>query len=158
MQNAVAFANNDLVTVAWSYGHRPDGCMGFAVYRVNAAGVETPLPSHAVFPGQKIKPGQTTEHYPIQKFYWKDPYARLEAEKSGQRTFRYKIVPLEGQPGHLTPMAGLPQVISNEVTISAVVSPGVQAVFNRGLSPPSGWRGRSRASPPARPSRTCWPR
>ena len=34
MQNAVAFANNDVATIAWSYGRRPDGCMGFAVYRM----------------------------------------------------------------------------------------------------------------------------
>ena len=51
MRNAVAFANNDIVTIAWSYGKRPDGCMGFAVYRIDAKGVETPLPSHAVFNG-----------------------------------------------------------------------------------------------------------
>ncbi len=38
----------------------------------------------------------TTEELPIQKFYWKDPYARLEAEKNKNRIFRYKIVPLEG--------------------------------------------------------------
>jgi hypothetical protein len=27
MRNTVAFANNDVVTVAWSYGEKPEGCM-----------------------------------------------------------------------------------------------------------------------------------
>jgi len=88
VQNAVAFSNNDVVTIAWSYGRRPDGCIGFAIHRIDASGVETPLPSHAVFPDYKIQPGQTTDEFPVQKFYWKDVYARLEAEKTGNRTFR----------------------------------------------------------------------
>ena len=101
MQNAVAFANNDVATIAWSYGKRPNGCMGFAVYRIDNKGKETVLPSHAVFKGGKIKQGQKTTEFPVQKFYWKDPYARLEAERTGNRKFRYKIVPLEGKPGSL---------------------------------------------------------
>ena len=133
MQNAVAFANNDLATIAWSYGKRPDGCMGFALYRIDNKGNETPLPSHAVFKGDAIKAGNTTEQFPIQKFYWKDPYARLVAEKTGNRKFRYKVVPLEGMPHHLKPMAHLPSIITNEVVISSEMSLGVNAIFNRGL-------------------------
>ncbi|HSP17725.1 MAG TPA: phospholipase D-like domain-containing protein [Thermoanaerobaculia bacterium] len=133
MKNAIAFANNDVITIAWSYGKRPDGCMGFAVYRIDDKGKETPLPSHAVFKGYKIQKGQTTEDFPIQKFYWKDPYARLVAEKTGNRTFRYKVVPLEGTPGNLTPMAALPFLTSNEVTISSTLEAGLDAFFNRGL-------------------------
>ena len=38
MQNAIAFANNDVITVAWSFGQKLDGCMGFAVYRIDAHG------------------------------------------------------------------------------------------------------------------------
>jgi phosphatidylserine/phosphatidylglycerophosphate/cardiolipin synthase-like enzyme len=133
MQNAVAFANNDVSTIAWSYGKRPDGCMGFAIYRIDIKGKETVLPSHAVFKGFKIKPGQTTAEFPLQKFYWKDPYARLEAEKTGNRKFRYKIVPLEGKPGALAPMKKLPFLISNEVEISSEMVKGLNAFFNRGL-------------------------
>jgi phosphatidylserine/phosphatidylglycerophosphate/cardiolipin synthase-like enzyme len=133
MQNAVAFADNDVITIAWSYGKKPDGCMGFALYRVDDKGKETPLPSHAVFKGDKIASGQTTAEFPIQKFYWKDPYARLVAEKTGNRTFRYKVVPLEGHPRHLAQMKDLPAIISNEVTISPEVSDGIFAFFNRGL-------------------------
>jgi phosphatidylserine/phosphatidylglycerophosphate/cardiolipin synthase-like enzyme len=133
MQNAVAFADNDVVTIAWSYGEKPAGCMGFALYRIDNTGKETPLPSHAVFKGDTIKPGQTTEEFPVQKFYWKDPYARLVAEKTGNRRFRYKVVPLGGKPHSLKPMANLPNVISNEVEVSPKVSDQMSAYFNRGL-------------------------
>jgi hypothetical protein len=91
------------------------------------------LPSHAVFPGETIAPGQTTDQFPIQKFYWKDVYARLIGDKTGNYTFRYKVVPLEGQPDALKPMGSLPILMTNEVTISGVCSPSVTAIFNRGL-------------------------
>jgi len=132
MQNAIAFANNDVITVAWSFGQKLDGCMGFAVYRIDAQGKETALPAMAVFPGFKRVAGDTCEKFPIQKFYWKDVYARLVAEKTGARAFRYRIVPLSGEPGSLAPMH-IPQVISNEVEISARVSDTMHAYFNRGL-------------------------
>jgi phosphatidylserine/phosphatidylglycerophosphate/cardiolipin synthase-like enzyme len=132
MQNAVAFANNDVLTVAWSYGGKLERCMGFALYRIDEKGKETPLPAFAVFPGFKLKKGDTCEDYPIQKFYWKDVYARLLAEKTGQRQFRYRVVPLEGPPGNLRPM-NIPQAISNKVTITPRISPDLFAYFNRGL-------------------------
>ena len=132
MQNAIAFANNDVITVAWSFGQKLEGCMGFAVYRIDAQGKETALPAVAVFPGFKRAAGDTCEKFPIQKFYWKDVYARLVAEKTGERAFRYKVVPLTGEPGSLVPMH-IPQVISNEVEISARVSDTMHAYFNRGL-------------------------
>src|SRR5437763_244846 len=85
MQNAIAFCDNDVVVVAWSYGHKVEGCMGFAVYRIDPGGVETALPSMAVFPGFTPKRGQTTATFPVQTSYWKDPYARLVADQSGNR-------------------------------------------------------------------------
>ena len=133
MRNAVAFANNDVATIAWSYGTKPEGCMGFALYRVDSNGQETALPSHAVFPGGTIAPGQTTAQFPIQKFYWKDVYARLVGDKTGNYTFRYKVVPLEGPPNGLKPMASLPILTTNEVTISGACSSSITAIFNRGL-------------------------
>ncbi len=133
MRNAVAFANNDVATIAWSYGAKPEGCMGFALYRIDSNGKETALPSHAVFPGETIADGQTTAQFPIQKFYWKDVYARLVGDKTGNYTFRYKIVPLEGTPDALKPMSSLPILTTNEVTVSGVCSSSVTAIFNRGL-------------------------
>jgi hypothetical protein len=133
MRNAIAFANNDVATIAWSYGAKPEGCMGFALYRIDSKGKETACPSHAVFPGGTIKVGQTTAQFPIQKFYWKDVYARLVGDKTGNYTFRYKVVPLEGPPDALKPMASLPILTTNEVTVSGVCSPSVTAIFNRGI-------------------------
>ena len=133
MKNAVAFANNDIAMIAWSYGKRPDNCMGFAIYRIDPAGKETPLPSHAVFPGEKIERGQTTEQFPVQKFYWKDLLARRVAEDTGNFTFRYKIVPLEGKPDSLTPMKDLPFLTTNEVELTSRCSKAIAATFNRGL-------------------------
>jgi hypothetical protein len=133
MRNAVAFANNDVATIAWSYGAKPEGCMGFALYRIDSKGQETVLPSHAVFPGDTIAEGQTTAQFPIQKFYWKDVYARLVGDETGNYTFRYKVVPLEGAPDALKPMASLPILTTNEVTVVGVCSASVTAIFNRGL-------------------------
>jgi phosphatidylserine/phosphatidylglycerophosphate/cardiolipin synthase-like enzyme len=133
MRNAVAFADNDVVMIAWSYGTKPEGCMGFALYRIDASGAETPLPSHAVFPGETIQEGQTTADYPVQKFYWKDPFARAHGEQTGSYSFRYKVVPLQGQPGKLAPMPSLPILTTNEVTVSSQCSPSLSATFNRGL-------------------------
>ena len=133
MHNAVAFADNDVITIAWSYGKKPDGCMGFAIYRIDNKGNEEALPSHAVFKGDKIQKGQKTDQFPVQKFYWKDVYARLIAEKTKNRKFRYKVVPLEGKPHALKPMSALPHIISNEVEIAPALSPYISAYFNRGL-------------------------
>jgi phosphatidylserine/phosphatidylglycerophosphate/cardiolipin synthase-like enzyme len=133
MHNAVAFADNDVITIAWSYGTKPEGCMGFAIYRIDNKGNEEPLPSHAVFKGDKIQKGQKTDRFPVQKFYWKDLYARPIAEKTRNRKFRYKVVPLAGKPHDLKPMAALPHIISNEVEIAPQLSPNVSAYFNRGL-------------------------
>src|SRR6476620_5752794 len=118
MQNAISFADNDVTVTAWSYAKKPEGCMGFSIYRIDNKGKETPLPSHAVFKGDTIRRGQTTAEYPVQKFYWKDPYARLIAETTKRFKFRYKIVPLEGAPGHLTPMTSRPILTTNEVEVT----------------------------------------
>jgi phosphatidylserine/phosphatidylglycerophosphate/cardiolipin synthase-like enzyme len=133
MQNAISFADNDISLIAWSYAQKPEGCMGFTIYRIDDKGKETPLPSHAVFKDETIKAGQTTEEYPVQKFYWKDPYARLVADTTRNRKFRYKIVPLEGKPHALKPMASLPILVSNEVEISPAISKEISAYFNRGI-------------------------
>lgn len=60
-------------------------------------------------------------------------YARLVGDKTGSYDFRYKVVPLEGQPDALKPMASLPILTTNQVTVSGVCSPSLTAIFNRGL-------------------------
>src|SRR5258706_78123 len=107
MQNAVAFSNNDVITIAWSYGKKPVGCMGFAIYRIDDKNIETPLPSQAVFKGQKKTKGQTTKDFPIQKFYWKDVYARLEAEKTKNTGKIYAVLYELGDEELLQKLEGL---------------------------------------------------
>ena len=92
--------------------------MGFAIYRIDDKGKETPLPWRCSLV-RRSSPDRPRRAFPIQKFYWKDPYARLVAEKTGNRTFRYKVVPLGGTPGKLAPLPDLPFVISNEIEITS---------------------------------------
>ena len=124
---AVAFANNDIAVVAWTFGGKVPGCLGFAVYRIDVrAGTETCLPAMATFPDQDAsKPGRTTADDPVQKFYWKDVYAK----RGG--TYRYKIVPMGGTPGNLQPMTYGP-AISNTVQLSPHYGT-LSAYFNRGI-------------------------
>ena len=109
---AVAFANNDIAVVAWSFGGKLPDCLGFAVYRIDVrAGTETCLPAMATFPKQDAAPGRTTADDPVQKFFWKD----VSARRGG--TYKYKIVPMAGTPGALHPMPYGP-VVSNQVQLT----------------------------------------
>jgi phosphatidylserine/phosphatidylglycerophosphate/cardiolipin synthase-like enzyme len=123
---AVAFANNDMAVVAWTFGGKLPNCLGFAIYRIDVrAGTETCLPALATFSGQQATPGRTTADDPIQKFYWKDVYAK----RGG--TYKYKIVPMTGTPGNLQPMPFGP-VVSNQVQLSPSYGT-LSAYFNRGI-------------------------
>jgi phosphatidylserine/phosphatidylglycerophosphate/cardiolipin synthase-like enzyme len=123
---AVAFANNDMAIVAWTFGGKLPSCLGFAVYRIDVrAGTETCLPAMATFSGQNATPGRTTADDPVQKFFWKDVYAK----RGG--TYKYKIVPMTGAPGSLQPMPYGP-VISNEIQLSPHYGT-LSAYFNRGI-------------------------
>ncbi len=124
---ALAFSNNDIALVAWTYDARLSGCLGFAIYRVDAAtGVETPLPALARFSNVPKNVKQTTEQAPVQKFWWKD----LTATRGG--IFRYKVVPLGGVPGHLHPLANAQPLVSNTVALTHDRG-AFKAYFNRGI-------------------------
>ncbi|HVT52344.1 MAG TPA: hypothetical protein VHE77_12285, partial [Dongiaceae bacterium] len=123
---AVAFSNNDIAVVAWTFGGKLKDCLGFAVYRIDVlSGTETCLPAMATFKGQKAGAGRTTLDDPIQKFFWKDVYAR----RGG--TYKYRIVPLAGRPGNLKPMHYGP-LLSNEVQLTPHYG-ALSAYFNRGI-------------------------
>ena len=97
---AIAFSNNDIALVAWTFDRHLDGCLGFAVIQIDAAGKETPLPALARFANQPPHVPRTTEDAPIQKFWWKDLYAK----RGG--TYKYRIVPMGDTPGGtLKPLA-----------------------------------------------------
>lgn len=133
MQNAIAFSNNDVITIAWSYGTKPTGCMGFAIYQIDEQGVEVLLPNKAVFKATTDRSDTSSLKFPIQKFYWKDVYARLKAERTGNKIFHYRIVPMEGKPGNFVPMTSFAPLLTNKVEISARVGDNMCAYFNRGL-------------------------
>jgi phosphatidylserine/phosphatidylglycerophosphate/cardiolipin synthase-like enzyme len=123
---AVAFSNNDIAVVAWTFGGKLPKCLGFAIYRVDVrAGTETCLPALATFSGQQATPGRTTADDPVQKFFWKDVYA----ERGG--TYKYKIVPMMGTPGNLQPMP-CGAAISNQVQLNPNYGT-LSAYFNRGI-------------------------
>ena len=123
---SVAFSNNDMAVVAWTFGGKLKDCLGFAVYRIDVrAGTETCLPAMATFQGQQATPGRTTADDPVQKFFWKDVYAK----RGG--TYKYKIVPMGGAPGGLQPMPYGP-LISNQVQLSPHYGT-LSAYFNRGI-------------------------
>jgi len=124
---AIAFSNNDIAVVAWTFDRHLDGCLGFAVIQIDAAGKETPLPALASFAGQPKDPHRTTLQAPVQKFWWKD----LFAQRGG--TYSYRIVPMGGTPGStLTPLAGVEPLLSNSVTLTEK-RPPFNAYFNRGI-------------------------
>jgi phosphatidylserine/phosphatidylglycerophosphate/cardiolipin synthase-like enzyme len=124
---ALAFSNNDIAVVAWTFDKHLDGCLGFAVIQIDSSGKQTPLPAMATFDGKPPGPNNTTEQSPVQKFWWKDLYA-----KRGQ-TYTYRIVPMGGTPGALKPLAGVTPLVSNAVTLTEKRPPFFSAYFNRGI-------------------------
>ncbi len=123
---AIAFANNDIAVIAWTFGGKLQNCLGFAIYRIDVlAGTETCLPAMASFEGQAADAGRTTANDPVQKFFWKD----VTAKRGG--AYKYKIVPLGGAPGALQPMPYGP-LISNQVQLTPHYG-ALSVYFNRGI-------------------------
>jgi hypothetical protein len=126
---AVAFSNNDIAVVAWTFDKHIDGCLGFAIHQidVSAGNKETVLPALARFENQDKEQKLTTEQAPVQKFWWKDLFA-----KRGN-TYKYRIVPMGGTPGALSPLKDEPALVSNEVTLTPS-RPPFNVFFNRGIT------------------------
>src|SRR5215212_7130397 len=126
---AVAFSNNDIAVVAWTFDEHLDGCLGFAVHQIDidAGNKETILPALARFEIQDKSLKLDTSQAPIQKFWWKD----LFAKRGG--TYQYRIVPMGGTPGGtLTPLSGVEALLSNKITLTEM-RPPFSAYFNRGI-------------------------
>src|SRR5574337_80305 len=125
---AKAIANNDIAFMAWSYPEKISGCLGFAVERINAKdNTRMFLPAWVGF--EDRPPGdtevKTTRDWPVQKFSWRD----LTAPRGG--TYRYRVVPMTGTPGSLTPRDDL-ALETGPVTLTADHG-DIQVYFNRGI-------------------------
>ena len=123
---AIAFSNNDIAVIAWTFDRHLDGCLGFQVIQIDSANNARPLPALASFAGQPKDPNRTTAQAPVQKFWWKD----LSAKRG--ETYTYKIVPMGGTPGALAPLDGVEPLVSNPVTLTPK-RPPFSAYFNRGI-------------------------
>ena len=124
---AIAFSNNDIALVAWTFDRHLDGCLGFAVIQIDSSGKEIVLPALARFAGQDPNAHLTTKQAPVQKFWWKDLFAR----RGG--TYKYRIVPMGGTPGQtLSPLADVEPLVSNSITLTEK-RPPFSAYFNRGI-------------------------
>ncbi len=123
---AIALSNNDVVFLAWEVEARLPGCLGFAIHRVDEQGHETVLPAWVGFKGtanQEWKP-RTTAEWPVQKFTWKD----LTATRG--ETYRYRIVPMGGEPGNLQPLGT--ELMTEPVAVTEKRG-DFSAYFNRGI-------------------------
>lgn len=97
---ALAIANNDMVYLYWYVESKIEGCLGFSVIQHDAkTGKARPLPAKVGFPGDPAdgKVTKDTDTWPVQKFSWKDLYAK----RGG--TYWYEIVPMLGTPGKIEP-------------------------------------------------------
>ena len=124
--------NNDTVALVgwdWAEGVIIPGCLGFAVTRVNKAGVREALVTYLPFDGEPDnkawKPKPTTE-WPVQRKYWLD-----FTGKRGE-TYTYEIQAMGGTPGALNPIAGL-SATTNAVTLTTKVNDWCDIAFTRGV-------------------------
>jgi phosphatidylserine/phosphatidylglycerophosphate/cardiolipin synthase-like enzyme len=124
---AIAISNNDVAFIAWRVEAKIPNCLGFAIYRRDAAGQETALPAWVGFQGEENADwhAKTTAVWPVQKFTWRDLTA-----KRGE-TYTYRIAPMAGKPGQLQEVQGH-ALTTNEVTITEKRG-DFSAFFNRGI-------------------------
>ena len=111
---ALAFCNNDIAVVAWTFDKHLNNCIGFAVYQRDiVAGSELALPALAQFATQDVHANLTTADAPVQKFWWKDLYARRRADVQLSNS-----MPLAGKPDALIPLEGVEPLVTNEVLLT----------------------------------------
>jgi len=128
MNQAKAFANNDVVLLVWDYKNPINDCLGFCIKRKDInTNNEATLESMVGFKKESVETRQfkPTNVWPIQKFNWRDFSA-----KSGA-TYEYTIIPMIGTSTNLKAKTQS-KVVTNQVTLS----PGtgkIKAYFNRGI-------------------------
>jgi phosphatidylserine/phosphatidylglycerophosphate/cardiolipin synthase-like enzyme len=141
-----AYANNEVVYVAWALDAAIPDCRGFDVRRIDvASGKEQSLPAWVPFEGQSNQNWQasTTAIWPVQRLSWKDLTWRDELDKqiaaagtAGgplqiDRLLKYRIVPMVGTAAALQPRAEL-AALSNPVHLSLNYG-DISVAFNNGI-------------------------
>ena len=142
---ARAFANNEVIYIAWALDTAIPECRGFDVRRIDVASGQTEsLPAWVPFTGQS-NPGwntRTTAIWPVQRLSWKDLTWRDEldqqlAQKAAggsppiDRLLKYQIVPMVGTAATLQPREDLASV-SNPVHLSLNYG-DISVAFNNGI-------------------------
>ncbi|MFD1561797.1 hypothetical protein ACFSHT_40145 [Paraburkholderia silviterrae] len=99
----IAFSNNDVILVAWTFAHKLEDCVGCDVRRIPAESANVrsgepqgqSLPAMAGFPGDPNagKSGRTTAQAPIQKLFWKDLAVK---DLASPGPYIYQVIPLKG--------------------------------------------------------------
>lgn len=135
---AVAHANNDYVHVAWDYGRKIEGCVGFAVYRIamdgDPIGVAIRVPGKAQdFDGDGDQEWPTSIDRPIMKMSWRDTFWDLRGgHRQRNPTYSYRIVPMGGSRDAPKPMDTQWHITTAPVSVSEIAG-GAKVFFNRGL-------------------------
>jgi len=128
---AVAFSNNDIAVVRLDFSIATSTAVSALQFIKSTS---TPITRKRFCRRWRALPTRTknlkltTEQAPIQKFWWKD----LFAKRGG--TYQYRIVPMGGSPGGtLTPLPLVDPLLSNQVTLTPK-RPPFNAYFNRGIT------------------------
>jgi phosphatidylserine/phosphatidylglycerophosphate/cardiolipin synthase-like enzyme len=125
-----AFADADEAFVAWRPDGPIDGCRGFAVYRRKPGKSPEIVPAFVGFEGSVADDDgprfQPSTVWPVQKYSWIDFLAQ-----PGDR-LKYRVVPMVGPKGSLTPLIAEASEWSNEVHLSGGEG-SIQVHFNRGI-------------------------
>jgi phosphatidylserine/phosphatidylglycerophosphate/cardiolipin synthase-like enzyme len=121
--------NGDDVFIGW----KPTGfipqCRGFALLR-RRNGVEEPVSTWVGFEDDVYEDGErrASTNWPIQKYQWTDYMAN-----PGDR-LQYRVLPMVGpDKKNLKPDAVNASNWTKEFTLSHEVTPGIEALFNRGI-------------------------
>lgn len=142
---ARAYANNEIIYIAWALDDAIKGCRGFDVRRVDVTtGEETSLPAWVPFEGHSNPNWQpaTTAIWPVQRLSWKDLTWRDELDNEQgtapgskplpiDRLVRYHIVPLLGSADELTPHEDLG--MTTEPIHLALNFGDISVAFNNGI-------------------------
>ena len=140
-----AYANNEIIYIAWALDTAIEGCRGFDVKRIDViSGQEQSLPAWVPFEGQSNSTWQnkTTAIWPVQRLSWKDLTWRDELDQQIgpptpgtnppiDRLVQYRIVPMVGTATSLQAHEDL-AAVSNHVHLTLNFG-DISVAFNNGI-------------------------